>query len=130
MDGEAQNALVGAVQVLNDREKLVIVGLFVRGETFRSLAGKMGCSPRTITRLKTSAIAKMSAALQNEAESILNSVAPDNSVSGPTPYLRVPWAECRTCTSQRVVLDENGRCSLCGPVFEATRMATTGSRRS
>lgn len=121
MDGEAQNALVGALSTLSEREKLVVIGLFVRGDSFRTLAGKMNCSPRTITRLKASSLEKMALALQDEAESSLTSVAPDNSVLGPTPYLRVPWAECRVCASQRIVLDEDGRCSICGPVFEATR---------
>src|SRR5687767_1019725 len=129
MDSRGQNILVDSLQVLDEREKKVLLSLYVDGKTFRETASEMNVNARTILRIRDAATAKLAAALQDEAEALLNPVLPltDDKVPGHSPALTVPWASC-SCGRQAIALNPDGLCDICGPVSEATKMATTGTR--
>ena len=124
MDDNGKRTLVDSLAVLNDRERRVVLGLYVDSKSFRAIALEMNCSPRTVLRLRDSASAKLAEALADEAESLLNPVLPvDEKVPGRRPPLVVEWATCGYCSRQAVPLDSAGLCDICGPVAEATAAA-------
>ena len=70
MDGEAQNALVGALGVLNEKERAVLLNLVGYQQSYRMVAKTMGVSARSIQRWKNSALTKLEKALAGEENTL------------------------------------------------------------
>ena len=129
MNGAVRQELLSAVgAVLDERDKAVLFGLYVDGLSYRALAKRLKTSARTIQRWRAVAINKLSAKMGDEIEALLGQGDPD-AQSDPTPPsrpspMRVPWATCHNCGRERVELDADRLCPICGPIDQATRLAS------
>ena len=123
MEDENARTLVSALDVLDDRERQMVISLYRDGRSYRQTASDLGVSARTIQRWRAKATAKLAAALEGEAaEALLKPIVPANEqISFRTTVRPVPWSRCCKCDTPVPTAEEY--CDRCGPVAAAAAVA-------
>lgn len=116
MREDVQEELLTALANCSSREKLVLVGLYVEGFSFRALAAKLGVSARTIQRLRNSGVKAIREAFSPEVAALFPEV-PSEAGNKATPI-----TECGMCGSYEPI-GGDGLCGRCGPTMEETGYA-------
>lgn len=128
MNRGVQESLIEAVSALTERERTVVVELYMHGTSYRALAKKLGVDSRTIQRWREKALNKLQAAVTDSFETPTS----DEVIVDKVPSLRgkpmsVPYATCVVCGSQAAINFER-MCGRCDTADLDTSYAFTLSR--